>query len=84
MSCNVYETMQVGDFKLTTSSGRVGSILAVTLAPNRDGGLMVCCAITQNEDWLYFKIATNAEFSGIAQHHAAPRSRLRDSARQGG
>ncbi|MDX2272728.1 MAG: hypothetical protein NW237_12415 [Cyanobacteriota bacterium] len=33
-----YETMQVGDFRVTTASGKVGKILAVTLAPADDNG----------------------------------------------
>jgi hypothetical protein len=33
-----YETMQPGDFRVTTASGKVGEILAVTLAPADDKG----------------------------------------------
>lgn len=33
-----YETMQLGDFRVTTASGKVGEILAVTLAPADDKG----------------------------------------------
>ncbi len=33
-----FETMQAGDFKVTTAAGKVGEILAVTLAPADDEG----------------------------------------------
>ena len=33
-----YTTMQVGDFRVTTASGKVGEIVAVTLAPADDKG----------------------------------------------
>lgn len=33
-----HETMQVGDFRVTTASGKVGEVLAVTLAPADDTG----------------------------------------------
>ncbi len=33
-----YKTMQAGDFRVTTASGKVGEILAVTLAPADDKG----------------------------------------------
>lgn len=33
-----YKTMQVGDFRVTAASGKVGEILAVTLAPADDKG----------------------------------------------
>lgn len=33
-----YKTMQAGDFRVTTASGKVGEILAVTLAPADDTG----------------------------------------------
>ncbi|NJL10023.1 MAG: hypothetical protein HC908_07090 [Calothrix sp. SM1_7_51] len=33
-----YKTMQVGDFRVTTASGKVGKVLAVTLAPADDKG----------------------------------------------